>query len=82
MKRILPAEKFEEMMRLTYIDDMLHSLNDDDDSENVVHEKGLNEILTCFFGDRNNDDNNDHMVDNNDDSRVLTKNFALWSTRE
>ena len=46
------------------------SLSDDDhDSENVVHEEGLNEMLTCFFGDRNNDDNNDHMDDSNNDKR-------------
>jgi hypothetical protein len=32
LKRILPADKFEELMRLTYIDDMPHSFNDDDDS--------------------------------------------------
>ena len=68
LKRILPADKFEELMILAYIDDMPHSFNDDDDdSENAVHEEGLNEILTCFFGDVNNYDNNDHMdVSNND----------------
>ena len=52
LKRILPHEKFEQLMRLTYIDDMPPSLIDDDhDSENVVHEEGLNEMLTGFFGD-------------------------------
>jgi hypothetical protein len=57
-------------MRLTYIDDMPPSLIDDDhDSENVVHEEGLNEMLTGFFGDGNNDDNNDHMDDSNNDNR-------------
>ena len=55
-------------MRLAYIDDMPPSLNDDDDSENAVHEEGLNEMLTGFFGDGNNDNNSDHMVDSNDDS--------------
>ena len=49
------------MIRLAYIDDMPHRFNDDNDNENVVHEEGWNEILTCFFGDGNNDDNNDHM---------------------
>ena len=34
-----------------------------------MHEEGLNEILTSFFGDGNKDDNNYHMVDTNDDSR-------------
>ena len=55
-------------MRLAYTDDMHPSLNDNDhDSENVEHEEvGLNEMLIGFFGDGNNDDNNDHMVDNND----------------
>ena len=42
LKRILPADKFEEMMRLAYIDDMPPSLNDDDDNENEVCEEGLN----------------------------------------
>jgi hypothetical protein len=69
LKRILPADKFEELMRLAYNDDMPHSFNDDDDSENAVHEEGLNEMLTGFFGDGNNHDDNDHMVDSNDDSR-------------
>ena len=50
LKRILPADKLEKLMRLSYIDDMPPSLNDDDDSENVVHEEGLNEILIGFFG--------------------------------
>jgi hypothetical protein len=69
LKRILPTDRFEEIMRLAYNDDMPHSFNDHDDSENAVHEEGLNEILTGFFGDGNNDDDNDHMVDSNDDSR-------------
>jgi hypothetical protein len=69
LKRILPTDKFEELMRLAYNDDMPHSFSDDDDSENAVHEEGLNEMLTGFFGDGNNHDDNDHMVDNNDDSR-------------
>jgi hypothetical protein len=57
-------------MRLAYTDGMPPSLNyDDHDSENVVHEEdGLNEMLIGFFGDGNNDENNDHMVDSNDDS--------------
>jgi hypothetical protein len=39
LKRILPADKFEELMRLTYNDDMPHNFNDaDDDSENAMHE--------------------------------------------
>ena len=47
------------------------SLNDDDHgSENVVHEEArLNEMLIGFCWDGNHDDNNDHMVDSNDDSR-------------
>jgi hypothetical protein len=69
LKRILPADKFEELMILAYNDDMPHRFNDDDDNENEVHEEGLNEMLTGFFGDGNNDDDNDHMVDSNDDSR-------------
>ena len=28
----------------------------------------MNEMLIGFVGDRNNDDNNDHMVDSNDDN--------------
>ena len=49
---------------------MTPSLNDDDhDSEITVHEERMNEMLTIFFGDGNNDDNNDHMVDSNNDSR-------------
>ena len=46
------------------------SLNDDDHgSENAMHEEaGLNEMLIGFFGNGNNDENNDHMVDSNDDS--------------
>ena len=69
MKRILPTETFEELMRLSYIDDMPPRLNDDDDSENLLHEEGLNEMLTSFFGNGNNYDNNYHMVDNNHDIR-------------
>ena len=69
LKRTLPTEKFEEMMRLAYIDDMPPSLGNDDDSENAMHEEGLNEMLTGFFADGNNDDNNNHMVDSNNDSR-------------
>jgi hypothetical protein len=69
LKRILPVDKFEEMMRLAYNDDMPHGFNDDDDSENAVHEEGLNEIRTGLFGDGKNHDDNDHMVDSNDDSR-------------
>ena len=70
LKRILPLEKFEQLMILAYTDDMPPSLIDDDcDSENVVHEEGLNEMLTGFFGDGNNDDNNDHLDDNNNDIR-------------
>jgi hypothetical protein len=77
LKKIQPADKFQELMRLAYIDDMPHSFNDDDDSENAVHEEGLNEILTGFFGHGKIDDNNDHMVDSNDDSRgnYLQRNF-------
>ena len=33
-------------MRLAYIDGMPPGLNDDDDSENAVHEEGLNEMIT------------------------------------
>ena len=69
LKRILPTEKFEELMRLAYIDGMPPSLNDDDYSENEICEEGLNEMLIGFFGTRNNDDNNDHMVDSNNDSK-------------
>ena len=58
-------------MRLTYTDGIPPSLNGDDhdDSENAVREEGMNEMLTCFFGDGNNDGNNDHMVYSNDDRR-------------
>ena len=56
-------------MRLAYTNDMPATINDDDDSGNVVHEEGMNEMLTSFFGDGNNEDNNDHMVDSNDESR-------------
>ena len=66
MKRTLPPKKFEQLMRLSYTDDMTPTINDDDDSGNAVHEEGMNEMLKSFFGDGNNDD---HMVDNNDDSR-------------
>jgi hypothetical protein len=39
LKIILPSDNFEEMMRLSYNDDMLHRFNDDDDdSENEFHE--------------------------------------------
>jgi hypothetical protein len=69
LKRILPVDKFEYLMRLAYIDGMTHNFNDDDDSENAVHEEELNEIITCFFGDGNNEDDNDHMFDNNDDNK-------------
>jgi hypothetical protein len=51
LNKILPADKFEELMRLAYIYDMPHRFNDDDDSENAMHEEGWNEMLTCFFGD-------------------------------
>ena len=67
MKRTLPPEKFEQLMRLAYTDDMPPTINDDDDSGNAVHEEGMNEMLTSFFGDGNNDDNDDHMVDSNDE---------------
>jgi hypothetical protein len=53
LKIILPYDKFEELMRLAYNDDMAHSFNDDEDSENAVHEEGLNEMITGFFGDEN-----------------------------
>ena len=69
LKITLPPEKFEQLMRLAYTDDMPPTINDDDDSGNAVHEEGMNEMLTSFFGDGNNDDNDDHMVDSNDDSR-------------
>lgn len=44
LKRTLPLEKFEQVMRFTYTNVMLpNSLNDDDhDSENALHEEGLN----------------------------------------
>ena len=69
LKITLPVEKFEEPVILAYIDDMPPILNDHDDSENAVHEEGLNEILIGFFGNRSNDDDNYHMVDSNDDSK-------------
>jgi hypothetical protein len=56
-------------MRLAYADDMTPSLTDDDnDSENELHEEGLNEILIGFFGDGNNDDINDHIDESNDEN--------------
>ena len=67
LKRTLPPEKSEQLMRLACADDMTPSLNDDD-SGYEVHEEGMNGILTCFFGDGNNDHNNDHMGDINNDS--------------
>lgn len=71
LKRPITSEKFEKLMRFAYTDDMPPSLNDDDDDDsgNAVHEEGMSEMLTGFFGDGNNDDINDHMVDSNDDSR-------------
>ena len=69
LKRILPTERFEVLMRLAYIDDMPPTINDDGDCGNAVHEEGMNGMLTSFFGDGNNNDNDDHMVDSNDDSR-------------
>ena len=50
LKTTLPAEKFKEMMRIAYIDDMPPSLNDYANSENVVHEEGLNEMIIGLFG--------------------------------
>ena len=58
-------------MRLAYTDDMPPTINDDDDSGNVVHEEGMNEMLTSFFGDGNTDENNDHIIDSNDDRRGI-----------
>ena len=63
------------LMKLTYIDDMPPSLQNEDDDANVVHEEGLNEMLTWFFRDGNNDE--DPMVDNNDDIEEITTNIML-----
>ena len=45
---------------------MTPSSPSEDNDENEVHEEGLNEMLTGFFGDRNNDD---PIVDNNYDTK-------------
>ena len=53
-------------MALAYDDDMPPSIPSEDNDENEVHEEGLNEMLTGFFGDGNNDD---PIVDNNYDTK-------------
>ena len=53
-------------MALAYDDDMPPSIPSEDNDENEVHEEGLNEMLTGFFGDENNDD---PIVDNNYDTK-------------
>ena len=53
-------------MELSYDDNMPPSIPSEDTDENEVHEEGLNEMLTCFFGDGNNDD---PIVDNNYDTK-------------
>ncbi len=48
LKRALPREKFEELMKLAYIDDMPSTTQSRDVDENVMHEEGLNKMLTSF----------------------------------
>jgi hypothetical protein len=54
-------------VQLTYIDDMPPTLQNEDDDENGVHEDGLNEIMTCLFGDGKNYEGDDSMDDSNYD---------------
>ena len=42
-------------MNLARIDGMPHHVHSEHDDENEMHEEGLNEMLTSFFGDGNND---------------------------
>ena len=63
LKKTLPCEKVEESMKSRYINDMPRSFHSEDDGENEVQEEGLNEMLTCFFGDGNNE-GDDRMDDN------------------
>ena len=67
MKRELPPAKFEELMNLARIDGMPHHVHSEHDDENEMHEEGLNEILTSFFGDGNSDEGDDPMHNINDD---------------
>ena len=53
-------------MALAYDDDMPPNIPSEDNDENEVHEEGLNEMLTGFFGEGNNDD---PIVDNNYDTK-------------
>lgn len=39
LKRTLPPEKFEQLMKLTYTDNMPPTINDDDDNGNAMHEE-------------------------------------------
>ena len=56
MKRELLPEKFEELINLGTIDGMPHHVHSEHDDENEMYEEGLNEMLTSFFGDGNNDE--------------------------
>ena len=42
LKRTLPPEKFEQLMRLAYSDDRPPTINGDHDSGNAMHEEGMN----------------------------------------
>lgn len=39
--------------------------HDQNENENAMDDEGLNEMLTHFFGNGNNDDKNDHMFESN-----------------
>lgn len=66
LKREFPREKFEELMKLAYTDDMSSTSLSRDVDGNVMHEEGLNEMITCFFGDGKNDESGDPMHNNDD----------------
>ena len=56
-------------MKLAYIDDMPSTTQSRDVDGNVMHEEGLKEMLTSFFGNGNNDEGDDPMH-NNDDADI------------
>lgn len=56
-------------MKLAYTDDMPSTAQSRDVNRNVMHEEGLNEMLTSFFGDGNNDEGDDR-THNNDDAAI------------
>ena len=54
-------------MNLARIDGMPHHVHSEHYDENEMHEEGLNEMLTSFFGDGNSDEGDDPMHNINDD---------------